>query len=371
MVAKTFKPTYPVVMHDPYDNKVTAKYSPVVLLPSPSFILTADDYKALPPNARNATIYKATRAKVKKFQNLENMDHLNREKLPKGTPIPPVWEACSSTKTAPYIREAQAYISKHFSKHIGDASKLESLALTRSDALHSLGHFLKNQFKLYGVYQDAVVDTETYMFHSNISYMLNAGLLIPGDVIKAVAATRGIPDNSLEGFIRQLLGWREYMGYIYQTNSSDLTRIFHPTSKSLSNKWYNATTGISPLDNEIKKALQHAYAHHIIRLMYFLNVFKLTSTHPYLIYKWFMEVVALDAYEWVMWGNIGAMGYYTKKHYMQKPYLSSSNYIRKLSNYKPGDWCQKWDTLFHSYLRKRKAAGLLKDGESIYLRNIR
>jgi deoxyribodipyrimidine photolyase-related protein len=371
MVAKTFKPTYPVVMHDPYDHKVIAKYSPVVLLPSPSFILTADDYKALPPNARNATIYKATRAKVKKFQNLENMDHLNREKLPKGTPIPPVWEASSSTKTAPYTREAQAYISKHFSKHIGDASKLESLALTRSDALHSLGHFLKNQFKLYGVYQDAVVDTETYMFHSNISYMLNAGLLIPGDVIKAVAATRGIPDNSLEGFIRQLLGWREYMGYIYQTNSSDLTRIFRPTSKSLSNKWYNATTGISPLDNEIKKALQHAYAHHIIRLMYFLNVFKLTSTHPYLIYKWFMEVVALDAYEWVMWGNIGAMGYYTKKHYMQKPYLSSSNYIRKLSNYKPGDWCQKWDTLFHSYLRKRKADGLLKDGESIYLRNIR
>lgn len=369
--AKSFKPTHPVIMRDPYDHKIVAKYSPSSLLPTPAFVLTTDDYKALPLTARNSTIYKSARAKLKKFEDLQNMDYMNRERLPKDAVIPVPWIASPSAKTTPYVREAQAYVSKHFPKHIGDASRLSHLAVMRSDARRALKYFLKKQFKLYGVYQDAVASSETYLFHSNISYLLNAGLLTPYDVIKAVAATRGIPKNSLEGFIRQLLGWREYMGYIYQTNAKDLARIFRPTTRKLSPKWYNATTGITPLDNEIKKALKYAYAHHIIRLMYFLNVLKLTNTSPFLIYKWFMEVVALDAYEWVMWGNIGAMGYYTKKHYMQKPYLSSSNYIRKLSNYKPGDWCQKWDTLFHTYLRKRKAAGLLKDGESVYLRNIR
>jgi deoxyribodipyrimidine photolyase-related protein len=371
--SSSFKPKYPVIFRDPCDHKLTQKYKPFTVLPSPAFILSLDDYKTLPTTTRNATIYKAARVKLKMFEDLVNLDYMNREKLPKTINPPPPWEASShSATTKPYIKEAQEYVEKLFKSHVGNPSKLSKLGITRTDALKALGYFCKKQFNHYGLYQDAVRETETYLFHSNISYLLNSGLLTPIDVVTTVKSYASkVPKNSLEGFIRQLLGWREYMAFIYHTNPNDLARIFRPLSKTLSSKWYTANTGITPLDNEIKKALEHAYAHHIIRLMYFLNVFKLTNTPPFLIYKWFMEVVALDAYEWVMWGNIGAMGYYTKRHYMQKPYLSSSNYIRKLSNYKPGTWCQTWDTLFHTYLQKRKAAGLLKDGESIYLRNIK
>lgn len=369
--AKSWQPKHPVAFRDPYDHKLIQKYKPVHVLPTPAFVLGADDYKSLPVTTRNATIYKTTRAKLNVFEDLVNLDYLNREKLPKTIIPPPPWTAPTSTTTQSYISEAQTYVNQLWPTHVGSTSRLSKLAITRKDALKALQYFCKKQFKLYGTYQDAVRDTDTYLYHSNISYLLNSGLLTPKDVVATVKSfAKTVPKNALEGFIRQLLGWREYMAYIYQTATTDLSRIFRPTSRTLSSKWYTATTGITPLDNEIKKALTHAYAHHIIRLMYFLNVFKLTNTHPYLIYKWFMEVVALDAYEWVMWGNIGAMGYYTKRHYMQKPYLSSSNYIRKLSNYKPGDWCKVWNNLFHSYLRKRKAAGLLKDGESVYLRNM-
>jgi deoxyribodipyrimidine photolyase-related protein len=370
--AKIFKPKHPITLMEPYDHKLVQKYKPQQILPTPAFVLSPDDYKSLPATTRNATVYKAVRAKLNVFEDLTNLDYMNREKLPSTTQPPPPWEATRTSATQPYIKEAQSYVEKHFKTHVGSAIKLQNLAITRTAALQTLDYFCKKLFKFYGTYQDAVRDNEVYLYHSNISYLLNVGIITPVDVIKVIKryATH-VPKNSLEGFIRQLLGWREYMAYIYYINQADLSRVFRPVHKTLSSKWYTATTGITPLDNEIKKSIENAYAHHIIRLMYFLNVFKLTNTQPFLIYKWFMEVVALDAYEWVMWANIGAMGYYTKRHYMQKPYLSSSNYIRKLSNYKSGDWCKLWDSLFHTYLQRRKANGLLKDGESIYLRNIR
>lgn len=106
------------------------------------------------------------------------------------------------------------------------------------------------------------------------------------------------------------------------------------------------------MDLEIKKALKTGYAHHIIRLMIFLNAFKLMYIHPEDIYKWFMEIVSIDAYDWVMKSNIYCMGYYYENA-MTKPYISSSNYILKMSNYKKEDWVNIWNALFYGYLHRK------------------
>jgi deoxyribodipyrimidine photolyase-related protein len=114
--------------------------------------------------------------------------------------------------------------------------------------------------------------------------------------------------------------------------------------------WYTGETGILPIDEEIKKAQKYGYSHHIVRLMILLNFFILCELHPYEIYKWFMEVVSIDAYSWVMESNIYAMGYFNPK-VMTKPYLSTSNYVLKMTNYKrDGHWDKLWDALYHDFV---------------------
>merc|ERR1719169_185324 len=111
--------------------------------------------------------------------------------------------------------------------------------------------------------------------------------------------------------------------------------------------WYAGKTGLVPFDVEVRKALTCGYSHHIVRLMVFLNLFTLLGIHPSLIVKWFMEVVAIDAYDWVMVSNIYAMGYYYPAA-MTKPYLSASNYLCRMTNYpKDGTWDTLWDGLFY------------------------
>ena len=117
------------------------------------------------------------------------------------------------------------------------------------------------------------------------------------------------------------------------------------------------------IDTEIKKAINYGYAHHIIRLMVFLNFLILSEINPNDIYKWFMEIVSIDAYDWVMIPNIYSMGYFSSIG-MKRPYLSSSNYILKMSNYKKnGKWELLWNSLFRNFVKSRKV--------NFYLRNIK
>ena len=152
-----------------------------------------------------------------------------------------------------------------------------------------------------------------------------------------------------------------YFLYLYKYNEL-LTNFFY-NDKWLGKEWYTATTGLYVIDNEISKAIKYGYSHHIIRLMIFLNFMILSEIRPDDIYKWFMEVISIDAYDWVMISNIYSMGYFSKIG-MRRPYLSSSNYIIKMSNYKKdGKWDIIWDEKFRNFVKSRKI--------NFYLRSIK
>jgi len=202
---------------------------------------------------------------------------------------------------------------------------------------------------------------DIFMYHSVISPMLNIGLLDPKKIINLTLEyyqknKSDIPIASLEGYIRQIAGWREFQRSLYVFKYKDIVQSNSPNNnrkfKDIA-KWYNGETGIAPVDNEIKKAMNYGYSHHIVRLMIFMNFFILLEIEPYEIYKWFMEVVSIDAYSWVMIPNIYSMGYFYTKA-MTKPYISSSNYILKMSNYKKdGYWEVVWDALYHNFIEQK------------------
>ena len=168
--------------------------------------------------------------------------------------------------------------------------------------------------------------------------------------------------------MRQLIGWREYERMLYVLDYKNLVASnYFGNSKKLTAKWYNGTTGIKPVDVTIKRAFKNGYLHHIERLMIMLNFMNLARIHPRQIYNWFMEF-SCDSYDWVMVGNVYGMGYFATNT-MRKPYLSTSNYIRQMTDYKnDGYWNNVWDALFYKFLRDNKSK--LTGGAAIYLRNL-
>jgi deoxyribodipyrimidine photolyase-related protein len=204
---------------------------------------------------------------------------------------------------------------------------------------------MSNKLRNFGDYQDFISKDNVILFHSMISVLLNVGLLSPLDVIveldKYKFKFRDI--NSFEGFLRQIIGWREYMRYMYVKDSKKLV-----SSNSWNNNGFIKFPKIKEeiLLVEMEKIRQWGWAHHIIRLMVFLNYFVLSGVSPKNIYIWFMEHIALDAYDWVMVPNIYAMGYFNKE-YTSRSYISSSNYLRKMSDYSISE-------LFTQLYRKRK-----------------
>ena len=188
--------------------------------------------------------------------------------------------------------------------------------------------------------------------------MLNIGLLDPVSVLdKALnfGEKHNIPINSIEGFIRQLIGWREFIRGIYKCKGTkQRTTNFWNFKREIPASFYDGTTGIDPLDDTIKKVLKTGYCHHIERLMIISNFMMLCEFNPDSVHRWFMELF-IDAYDWVMVPNVYGMSLYADGGLMTtKPYISSSNYIIKMSNYKKGDWQEIWDGLFWRFMNKHR-----------------
>jgi len=160
----------------------------------------------------------------------------------------------------------------------------------------------------------------------------------------------------VEGFLRQVIGWREFCrlaAWKYRDvlwNSNGLR-----ARKRLNQNWYDGTTGIKPVDESIRKAFDTGYLHHIERLMIVGNYMTLSGIHPKEMYRWFMEF-AMDSYDWVMILNVFAMASYADKGTaFTKPYISSSNYIRKMTHYEVyPNWTEDWDSKYYSFLAKHK-----------------
>ena len=161
--------------------------------------------------------------------------------------------------------------------------------------------------------------------------------------------------NSVEGFVRQIIGWREFIRGIYHEEGAlQLKSNYWKHSKKLTSSWYDGTTGIDPLDDCIKTTLKDGYVHHIPRLMVISNIMNLCGVAPREINKWFMEMY-IDSSDWVMVPNVFGMATYADGGMMStKPYTCGSNYILKMSNYKKGDWCDTLDGLYWKFTEKNR-----------------
>ncbi len=186
--------------------------------------------------------------------------------------------------------------------------------------------------------------------------MLNTGLLTPEEVLRAAldyAKVNRIALNALEGFIRQIIGWREFMRATYMLKGRrQRTRNFWNHARPLPDAFWRGETGIEPVEIVIRRVLDHAYAHHIERLMVLANFMVLCEFAPDDVYRWFMELF-IDAHDWVMVPNVYGMALHADGGLITtKPYISASSYILKMSDFKRGDWCEILDGLFWRFIRK-------------------
>lgn len=273
--------------------------------------------------------------------------------------------------TGKYINEAKKYIEKNFSDNVGNTNVY--IPITHEGAKKQLRSFLKKRLKNFGDYQDAVSDKIKFGYHSLLSTIINVGLLTPEYVIseteKYYKKTK-VKLSSVEGFIRQILGWREYMRIIYVYKYDDMqgSNMFKHKNK-LNKSWYDGSTGIKPIDDIIKKVIEYGYAHHIERLMFLGNFMMLSEINPKEVFEWFMSLFIDAISPWVMYGNVYGMSQHSAGYVMAtRPYFSSSNYVDKMSTYKKRkgvydkinigneeyEWFDIWDALYYNFINNNK-----------------
>ena len=274
----------------------------------------------------------------------------NRKKFPKKNPIPTHYIPTSDKHWV----EASEYVGKNFSGNLGIMPKEPLFPFSRKEAMESLSHFFIYRFHDFGAYEDAIVKEVSYLHHSVLTPMMNIGLLQPMEVIDAAidyASKHEVPLNSLEGFVRQIMGWREFIRGMYETKGvASRTTNYWNFKRKIPASFYDGTTGITPIDQTIKKILNTGYCHHIERLMVLGNFMLLCEFDPKEVYRWFMELF-IDAYDWVMVPNVYGMSQFADGGlFATKPYISGSNYIFKMSNYKKDDWHKTWDGLFWRFM---------------------
>ncbi|MDB4534172.1 cryptochrome/photolyase family protein [Vicingaceae bacterium] len=281
-------------------------------------------------------------------------DTENRKKYPaKKTPPSIIFPEVDE-----YYEEAKQYVETNFSNHLGSLTKYSLYPTSFEATKEWLNQFFEQRFKEFGVYEDAIVAENSILNHSVLTPMLNIGLITPKEIIDACllyAKENSVPINSTEGFVRQIIGWREFIRGIYECRGSE-ERItnFWKFKKKIPATFYDGTTGIPPIDQTIKKVLQTGYCNHIERLMILGNFMMLCEFDPDEVYQWFMELF-IDSYDWVMVTNIYGMSQFADGGLMAtKPYISGSNYIMKMSNYKKGEWQTIWDGLFWRFMHTHR-----------------
>ena len=284
-----------------------------------------------------------------------SFDYENRKRFPRNETIP----SRNIPENNKYISEARIYVEEHYKNNYGiNAEPFYNakgfFPTTFTEAEHWLYDFIQHRFEKFGVYEDAIVENEQVLHHSVLSSSLNIGLLTPKQVIDAVIENEHqykIPINSLEGFIRQIIGWREFIRIVYErAGRKERTKNYWQFSRKIPSSFWHATTGVTLVDAVIKKVLQSGYTHHIERLMIMGNFMLLCEFNPDDVYKWFMELF-IDAYDWVMVPNVYGMTQFADGGMMStKPYISGSNYLMKMSNFKKGEWQQIWDALFWRFM---------------------
>ena len=261
-----------------------------------------------------------------------NFDSENRKSPEKGLRPP----APFKVKPDEITKEVLTLVEEQFSDHFGDLTPFH-YAVTRDDALKALSHFITHRLENFGDYQDAMLENEPWMFHSHLSFYINCGLLSPREAIdqalKAYEQEKA-PLNAVEGFVRQILGWREYVRGVYWLKMPDYKSENHfNASRPLPEFFWTGKTQMNCLKQCISETAANAYAHHIQRLMVIGNFALLAGLDPDEVNDWYLLVYA-DAYEWVELPNVTGMCLYADGGYLAtKPYAASGAYINRMSNY--------------------------------------
>lgn len=350
------------------------------VLPSPMFMCGRDEFAEWhdrSPRLRMSEFYRWRRREQDVLVNDRerpvggrwSFDALNRNPLPANVPVTDLPKvACARP-----VQAVKRMVDRLFPDNPGD-SETFWLPTTRPQTLAWLDHFLDQRFAQFGDYQDAVTQRSDVVFHSALSPLLNVGLITPGELLNRVltfAETQQIELNSVEGFIRQVIGWREFVRGVHRHHGPAQSRgNFWENHRELTSDWYNGTTGIAPLDDIIGKANRIGYAHHMERLMIVGNLMTLCEITPHRAHDWFMELF-VDSDEWVMGPNVYGMALFADGGLMtSKPYICGSNYLLRMSDYRRGDWCEIVDGLFWRFVAKHRQFFGSQPGLTELVRNL-
>lgn len=344
------------VMFDPIND--ISDFKDVEKLESPNFLVSKkfneDIYKKKKGKSSirfSTYYYPRVKKHLQVLDDIENKDKENRKTLDKLLPKYKQFPE-QSNENSLYIKDAIDYIEKHFKKKHGNSDNF-NFPIDNDTARKWLDIFLKHRLKYFGTYQDAIIEDESMLYHSGLSSSINIGLLHPSYILKRIKSYKSkVGDNNYEGYIRQLI-WREYQRYCYLFLKDDfLEKNKFVLNNELDESWYTGKTNVYPIDVTIKKAFSTAYLHHIERLMIIGNFMLLSRINKKDGFKWFMEF-AIDSYEWLMYQNVYDMVFFsTGGKTTHKAYISSSNYVLKMSTYKKGDWTSIWDKKFRDFRKK-------------------
>lgn len=292
-----------------------------------------------------------------------NYDADNRKALPKQVEPPPPTQFTPDDVT----EEVLTLVEEKFSDHFGDLRPFH-YAVNREQALKVLDDFIIERLLCFGDYQDAMKQDSPWLYHSHISFYLNSGLLDPLEVVERVEReyhAGNAPLSSVEGFIRQVIGWREYVRGLYWYKMPDYAEMnFLNARNSLPELYWGGDTKMNCLKQCVKDTQENSYAHHIQRLMVLGNFALLMDVDPQQVNEWYLLVYA-DAYEWVEMPNVTGMILFADGGIMaSKPYISSGAYINKMSNYcqfcdynvkeKNGQSACPFNYLYWNFLRRHK-----------------
>lgn len=344
---------------------------PVTIWPSPMFLTSREQFQSYLASTKRPfmkTFYEAQRKRLdilvegnKPVGGAWSFDAENRLALPKGKKTPDL----PQLKSSRVIDEVSAVVDREFSEHPGRVEDFW-LPVDREQARKWLSRFLSERLYDFGAYEDAIAPHSEFVFHSVLTPFLNCGLLTPKEVVDATLAyaeKADIPLASLEGFIRQVIGWREFVRGIYQNYSDKQdTENFWSHKRKLSPLWYKGETGVPPLDETLRRVIKRGYAHHIERLMIVGSLMVLLEVDPKEAYRWFMEMF-VDSSDWVMGPNVYGMALFSDGGvFATKPYICGSNYLRKMGGYPKAEWCDGVDGLYWQFIKKH---------ESFFLKNPR
>ena len=342
-------------------NKSKIKWN---IIRTPMFLNSRNEFKNYLEKSKKpfmASFYKESRKKLGILVNNNetpvggkwSFDDENRNKLPKNIIIPKSPKIIETKHT----KSLKPIIEKNFHDHPGNINNFW-LATEYNDVIKLLNFFIKEKSNLFGDYEDAVSQKNNILFHSALSPYLNLGLITPKMIMEKILdfnKKKKIKINSLEGYIRQIIGWREFMRGIYQNYNIEMeTKNFFKQKRKMKLSWYKGNTGLPPLDYAIKNALKNGWSHHIERLMILSNLMNLCEIQPSYVYKWFMEMF-VDSSDWVMVPNVYGMGLFSDGGiFATKPYICGSSYFMKMMDFKKGEWCNTMDGLYWRFINKNR-----------------